>query len=472
MRVTKPTPDDVVPEESRTRVRAVVGLLVFLELTSGFIQGGTTPLIPAIRDTLGVSTGDAQWITAVQFLAAAVSVPVFGRLGDKYGHRLLLRVAVASITVGCVIVALAPNLAVLLVGRVLLGPLAALLPLEIALCRDRLSAAANRKAVGMLVASLALGSMIGSFLSAPLYHFLGDIRFTLWAFAALAAICTLVTFVGVPESRERAAGRMDWAGAGMLSISLVLFLTALSRGSDWGWLQPGILGMVLVALALFAGWVRWELRHPAPLVDVRAVAGRRVAPHLLTTFMLGAIMLAAPVVSITYLEAAPDENGYGFGLSALEIGIWGGIPHLLAFIAASRSGALAERIGMRRLLLLGLVLLTAGHAGLLLAHSSLYLFALAYSVAGAGMGLAISGIPTVIVEASPTDRSASAVAVYSNVKVIGGTLAGGAFATLLGTMVASGSDIPTLGAYLLVWGVCMAGAAASLLVTWATPARK
>ncbi|MER5184528.1 MFS transporter [Streptomyces sp. NPDC002896] len=472
MSVTEATPDDVVPEESRTRVRAVVGLLVFVELTSGFIQGGTTPLIPAMRDALGVSTGDAQWITAVQFLAAAVSVPVFGRLGDRYGHRRMLRVAVLCITVGCVVVALAPNLGLLLLGRVLLGPLAALLPLEIGLCRDRLSTADNRKAVGMLVASLALGSMIGSFLSSPLHHLLGDVRFTLWAFAVLAALCAAVAYLGVPESRERASGRMDWAGAGMLSVSLVLFLTAISRGSDWGWLQPGTLGTILVALALFAGWVRWELRHPAPLVDVRAVAGRRVAPHLLTTFMLGVIMLAAPVVSITYLEAAPDEDGYGFGLSALEIGIWGGIPHILAFLAASRSGALAERIGMRRLLLIGLVLLTAGQAGLIAAHSSLYLFALAYSVAGAGMGLAISGLPTVIVEASPTDRSASAVAVYSNVKTIGGTIAGGLFATLLGTLVTSGTDIPTLSAYLLVWGLCTAGAAAALLVTLITRPRE
>ncbi|MFE3186414.1 MFS transporter [Streptomyces violascens] len=472
MSVTKSTPDGVVPEERRTRVRAVVGLLVFVELTSGFLQGGTTPLIPAMRDALGVSTGDAQWITTLQFLASAVSVPVFGRLGDRFGHRRMLRVAVLSITGGCVIVALAPNLGLLLLGRVLLGPLAALLPLEVGLCRDRLTTADNRKAVGMLAASLALGSMLGSFLSSPLHHVLGGIHGTLWAFAVLAVLCAVVTFFGVPESRQRASGPMDWAGAGMLSISLVLFLAAFSRGSDGGWLQPSTMGTILVALALFAGWVRWELRHPAPLVDVRAVAGRRVAPHVLTTFMLGVIMLAAPVVSITYLAAAPHEDGYGFGLSALGIGIWAGIPHLLAFLVASRSGALAERIGMRRLLLTGLVLLTAGHAGLIAAHSSLYLFAVAYSVAGAGMGLAISGLPTVIVEASPADRSASAVAVYSNIKVIGGTIAGAVFTSLLETLVTRGTDIPTLDAYLLVWGLCTVGAATALLVTLTTWSRE
>ncbi|MFI6938647.1 MFS transporter [Streptomyces sp. NPDC050418] len=466
-----PDVDESIPSQSRSRARAVVGLLVFVELTSGFIQGGTTPLIPAIRDVLGVSTGDAQWITTLQFLAAAVSVPVFGRLGDRYGHRRMLRVAMLSITAGCVIVALAPNLALLLLGRILLGPLAALLPLEIGLCRDRLSTADNRKAVGMLVAALALGSMLGSFLSAPLDHFLGDIRFTLWAFAALAALCTVISFVGVPESRERATGAMDWPGAGLLGLSLVLLLTALSRGTDEGWLRLGTLGTILAAFALFAAWVRWELRHPAPLVDVRAVAGRRVAPHLLSTFMLGVIMLAGPVVSISYLEAAPEEHGYGFGLSPLSIGLWGGIPHLLAFIAAGRSGSLAAKIGMHRLLLLGLVLLTAGHAGIMAANGSLYLFALCYSIAGAGMGLAISGLPTVIVEASPTDRSASAVAVYSNVKVIGGTVAGGLFATLLGTLVTDGTDTPTLIAYLAVWGVCTVGSAAALVVTWVTRPR-
>ncbi|GGN28017.1 MFS family permease [Actinoplanes campanulatus] len=136
----------------RSRVSAVVGLLVLLELTSGFIQGGVAPLLPDLGAEMGISDADLNWVISVQLLAATVSVPAFGRLGDLYGHRRMLRVALAGVAVGSVLVAFAPNLAVLLFGRALLGPLAALLPLEIALVRDRLPTELARRASGLVVA--------------------------------------------------------------------------------------------------------------------------------------------------------------------------------------------------------------------------------------------------------------------------------------------------------------------------------
>ncbi len=211
-------------EVAAPRVTAVVGLLVVFELVSGFLQGSAPVLVPAVQDWRSISASQAQWYMAVQFLAAAVSVPVFGRLGDLYGHRRLTRIALACVAAGTVLVALAPNLTILLAGRALMGPLAALLPLEIGLVRDRLDLAGGRRAVALLVGALTLGSLLGHGLVGPLLALTGGVRATLSVLAALACACLALSYCAIPESRTRAPGRMDWTRCAAARASLLLFL--------------------------------------------------------------------------------------------------------------------------------------------------------------------------------------------------------------------------------------------------------
>lgn len=257
-------------EATAPRVTAVVGLLVVFELVSGFLQGSAPALVPAVQDWQSISASQAQWYMAVQFLAAAVAVPVFGRLGDLYGHRRLTRIALVCVTVGTVLVALAPNPTVLLMGRALMGPLAALLPLEIGLVRDRLDLDGGRRAVGLLVGALTLGSLLGHGLVGPLLALTGGVRATLSVLVALACACLALSYCAIPESRERAPGRMDRTGALLLGLSLLLFLGTTARGATWGWTSPLTLSGLVFSLALIAWWVRLERDRPHALVEVRA----------------------------------------------------------------------------------------------------------------------------------------------------------------------------------------------------------
>lgn len=69
------------------------------------------------------------------------------------------------------------------------------------------------------------------------------------------------------------------------------------------------------------------------------------------------------------------------------------------------------------------------------------------------MGLALGGLPTLIVERSATDRTASATAVYNNLKTLGGSVAGAGSAVVLGSLVVGGTEVPALSAYLTIWGL-------------------
>ncbi|QNS02947.1 MFS transporter [Streptomyces xanthii] len=433
------------------RVRTVVGLLVAFELVSGFLQGAAVPLVPAVQDWQGITTGQAQWFTTVQFLAAAISVPAFGRLGDLYGHRRMIRVALATIAAGTLLVACAPNLAVLLVGRALMGPLAALLPLEIGLVRDRLSVDGGRRAVGLLVGALTLGSVLGHALAGPLLSLTGDLRLTLFVLAALAAACVAVSFTAIPESGTRPEGRMDRAGAVLLALALVVLLGTVSRAAAWGWGSPLTLGGLLLAVVLLAVWTRLELAHPHPLVDVRALAHRHSAPYLASAFVLGAVMLGGQAVGVSFMAASPGDEGYGFGLAAWQISVYGVVPHLTAFAGSVLCAPLAARMGYRRLLLVAFTLLAAGYLGLIGANTALAPFTAANALTGIGCGLALGGLPTVVVEAGPADRTASVTAVYNNLKTLGGSIGGAAFGTVLAGLVIGTTDTPSRTAYLAIW---------------------
>ncbi|MFF2438755.1 MFS transporter [Streptomyces sp. NPDC058107] len=438
------------------RVRAVVGVLVAFELFSGFVQGADAPLLPAVQDEWGVSAADAQWFMTVHLLAAAVSVPVLGRLGDLYGHRRLLRIALGCVTAGTLLVFLAPTYTVALVGRALMGAIGSLLALEIGLVRGRLDASGARRAIGLLVAALTLGALLGSALSGALLGIFGGVRVAFAALAVLGLVCTALAWWCVPESGPRGAGRMDWAGAVLLGLALVVLLGAMSRADAWGVASPRLAGALLLAAVLGWAWLRLQLARPDALVDVRAMARRALAPHYAAGFVLGAVLLAGQSVAVMFLAAEPTEGEYGFGLAVWQIGLWSLIPSVLGLVASALAPAIGARIGYRRMLVSAFALMAIGHAGLILAHANLGLFVAAYSVAGFGIGLSQGGLPTVIAEGSAHDRAASATAAYNTLKTLGGGMAGAGASVILGALVVGASDTPSLTAYLTLWGLGVA----------------
>ncbi|MFF7364971.1 MFS transporter [Streptomyces sp. NPDC008125] len=440
-------------------VTAVVGLLVFFEATSGFLQVGLAPLLPDLADHLSIGSASLNWVVSVQLLAAAVCVPLFGRLGDLHGHRRMLRIALALIAAGTLTVALAPDYPVLLAGRVLQGPIAALLPLEIALVRDRLPVAEARRAIARLVGALTLGAMAGGVVMGLVDSAFGSLRLTLLVPAVLAVACVPVSFVAVPESRTRAGGRVDRAGVVLLGAAMIALLAGVSGAEDGSWGSVRVLGPVTLGLALLALWVRVELRSGEPLVDIRALAARTTAPFFCAAFLFGVFYFGSQTPNSTFYAADPATDGYGFGLGALAISLVS-LPGAVGSVVGSLStAALAKRIGYRSTLMaaFGLVALTFTQFAFF--HAEMWQMAAGSAFLGLGVGLALGAMPTVIVEATEPARTGIAAALYNNVKTLGGAVAGGVFASLLGAFRPDLTGEPGEGGYTAVW---LVGAAAAL----------
>ncbi|MFI2115455.1 MFS transporter [Streptomyces rubiginosohelvolus] len=455
-------PPPAVPPRS---VTAVVGLLIFFEVMSGFLQVGLAPLLPDLADHLGIGSADLNWVVSVQLLAAAVCVPLFGRLGDLYGHRRMLRIALALIAAGTVVVALAPGYEVLLLGRLLQGPIAALLPLEIALVRDRLPVADARRAIARLVGALTLGAMAGGVVMGLVDSAFGDLRLTLLVPAVLAVVCVPVSFIAVPESEGRVGGRVDWAGVTLLSAAMLSLLGGVGGAEGGSWITAGVLGPILLGAVLLAVWVVVELRSAEPLVDVRALADRRTAPFYATAFLFGVFFFGSQAPNSTFYAADPEVTGYGFGLSALAISLVLLPASVGSVIGSLGTAAVARRIGYRPTLMGAFGLVALSFLQFAVLHGSVGQMAVGSAFLGLGIGLALGAMPTVIVEATEPARTGIAAALYNNVKTLGGAVAGGVFASVLGAFAGSSTGEPSEGGYVAVWVVGAVCAGVAVLMT-------
>jgi MFS family permease len=451
-------------------VTAVVGVLVLFELMSGFSQMGITPLLPDLADAYDLDHSAVNWVHSVFLLAATVSLPLFGRLGDLYGHRRMLRLALVSVAAGSWLVALAPDPALLWTGRALQGPIAALLPLEIALVRSRLSVTDARRAIARLVGALTLGSLMGAALMGAASGALGGVRTALLVPAVLATLSVPLSFVAVPESEPQPGQRVDWGGFALLALGATVLLAGVSAIEEDGGVGPRVLGALTAGLVLLAWWVRVELRSDDPLVDIRAMASRRAGPFYVCAACFGVVYFASQAPDTTFLAADPDTAGYGFGLSSARISLLL-LPAILAAIVGSAvTVPLARRIGYRKALAWAFGCVAVSFAILAVRHVSLMEITATKVLAGLGLGIALSAMPTVVVEAADESRSGVAAAVYNNVKSFGGSFAGGVIAALMTALPhATGrdSDTPGENSYVLVWllcALCAAGAATAAML--------
>ncbi|MFJ3212567.1 MFS transporter [Streptomyces flaveolus] len=443
---------------------AVVGFLVLVELVSGLLQGMMPTLLPRIGAELHVSAGDLNWVSSAQLLSSAVCVPLFARLGDMYGHRRLLRVAVVTLAAGSVLVAWAPSYAVLLIGRILQGVLAALLPLEIGLVRDRIEPERARGAVALLVGSLTFGASAGLLLAGVLGEAMSDVRGVLWVPAIAALLCVGVVFFLVPESVTRASGRVDWAGALLLSTGLAALLLGIAQGPRWGWTDGRTLMLFAVAVVIATVWVRVELRVADPVVDLRLTARRELLPVYLAAFMVGVATFGAQTAAAVFVASPRAQLGYGFGYGTLDIA-WIMLPNgLMALAAAGVAGRLAKAVGSRTVLTAGGGAMTIGYVVLTLAHEQPWQFVLANCLIGFATGLCISAMPALIMDASPAERTGIATGIHNTTKTLGGSVAGAVFAAVLTAITLPGTEIPTENAYRTVWACC-AGVALLIVVS-------
>jgi MFS family permease len=245
----------------------------------------------AIGRSFGVGSGTTAWLVSSLYLATAIGQPTMGRLADRLGPRRVYLAGNALVVGGGLLGWAAPGLGVLIAARVVIGlGTSAAYPAAMALVRRqsaRLHQETPSSVLGALAVmgqvSMAIGPTLGGLLIA-----FGGWRMTFLINVPLGLASALLTLSWLPRDepvdREQPLWKaVDPPGVALFACSLtalLVFLMGLDHPAWW---------LLVLALALFAGLVRWELRAREPFVDVRMLARNR---SLTTTYVrYGATML-------------------------------------------------------------------------------------------------------------------------------------------------------------------------------------
>jgi MFS family permease len=438
--------------------------LVLVTLSEGVLLGVVPSTVAGIGQLLHVPPGSLNWIISVQLLATGVCTPAFSRLGDIRGHRRILRVAVLLTAVGGVLVAVAPNFPLLLVGRALQGPAGAFTALAIGILREQAATSRLRRGIAAVVTGASVGAAMGVLAAAELYRATGSVRDVLWIPAACSAAAVAAAFAFVPETRWRARLRMDWLGAASLSTALAVLLLALASGADWGWASGRTVGTLTASLVLLAVWVAVELRVPHPLIDLRAASRRAVAPFYLASLPIGVAFFGATTATNTFIAASRKASGYGFGLDFTAIAYVGLANASAVILGAMAVPRLVKHTGHKPAFYAGCAVMFAGYTGLALWHGALWQVVVAGSVSSLGLGLIASAMAVALTERADTASTGISVGLYITVRAIGGSIAAAGFAALLSRITIAGTEIPRESAYVTVWLICGLAALLSLLI--------
>ncbi len=438
-------------------------------MAAALTQTMVIPIQGELPELLGTSASNASWVITATLLAAAVTMPIAGRLGDLFGKQRVLVASGTILTVGSVVCAMSDTLAPMIAGRTMQGLAMGFIPVGISLMREVTPPHLTNTGIAAMSATLGVGGSIGLPLSAWLAGSY-DWHLLFWVSTAVAAVVTVAVVALVPHVHDAHGGRFDALGAVGLAIGLVATLIGVTKGNDWGWGTAGPWLLIAAGAAVLVLWATYELRTRDPLCDLRVTARRPVLLTNLAAIAMGFGMMAQAIV-IPQLLQMPRETGYGLGQSILHAGLWMAPGGLMMLVFAPISGRLMTTIGAKATLMIGGVVLGCGYLVGFFLMSAPWELLVASMIMSAGVGIAYAAMPTLIMGAVPLREAGSAVGINGLMRSIGTTVASAVMVALLTgfTRDFGGVSIPSETAYHVCFLVAAMAAFVAVAITAAIP---
>lgn len=420
-------------ESPSTRTGPLVAVLAFAGIVASLTQTLVVPLLVELPKIFDTTPSNTSWVITVTLLASAVITPVAGRLGDMYGKRPVILGSFVPLILGSALCAVADSVIPMIIGRGLQGLAAGMVPLGISLLKDLLPPAELRGAIALVSSSLGIGGALGLPIAAAVVQFT-DWRILFWATGAVSLLCLILIWRIVPANvAPERSGRFDFPGALGLSAALICLLLAVSKGGDWGWGSPLVVGLLGAAVFLFGLWGWWELRTRDSLVDLRVSIRRAVLLTNVASILLGFAMYARSLILPQILQL-PTETGYGLGQSMLQMGFWMA-PAGLAMMLVSPLGAkLSASRGPKTTLITGAVITASSYAVSALMMNTVWGLLAANVIAGIGLGFAYGAMPALIMGGVPNTETGSANSFNALMRAIGTSVSGAVIGVVLAQM--------------------------------------
>jgi MFS family permease len=466
---TAPAADDTADDQGHPKATVTLALVAVAGLLVSLTQSLLVPVLPQLALDLHASQTSVEWLLTSTLLVGAVAVPVFGRLGDLYGKKLMLVVALVTFVIGSLICAFTSDIAVMIAGRAVVGLSVTAIPVGISLVGTVLPAKRAGNGIALISATLGIGGALGLPLAGLIaehanYHVL------FWICVGGGVIALAGTISVVPEAPVSGHGKFDLPGAVLLAVALTALLLPLSEGSVWGWGDARTIGLLVASVVLIAAFVLLERKLASPVIDMVVNARPALLLTNVASLCVGFALFATLIGTSNFVET-PAAAGYGFGSSILVGGLCL-LPSGLCMLALSPvSAKISARFGPKIALSLGAVIVALGFALRIFLVSDLWEVVVGTSLAGAGTGIAYAAMPSLILRSAPRSELAAANGLNSLARSVGSSLAsavGGAILTSQVIML-GGYAIPSLSAYRTLFAICAAAAVVGAVIAVVIP---
>ncbi len=310
--------------------------------------------LPSIKQDLGFSEGDLQWVISAYALVFGGFLLLGGRAADMLGRRRIFLLGIVVFTSGSLLAGLAWSEPSLLGARALQGlGAAAITPAALSILSTTFSEGRERNiALGAWGAVGGFGAVAGVLLGGVLT----DALSWEWIFFVNVPV-GVAGFVLAPlllgESREAGVTRFDLPGAVLVTTGLSSVVYAITLAGQDGWLAGRTLGVFAAAVALLASFVVWELRHPAPLMRFGILRTRTVSGANVAGFIMGTAMFSMFLMLTLYMQQV-------LGYSAMRTGVAYLAVAGTAIVWSAVAGRLVTLVGVKPVLVVGMATLTAG----------------------------------------------------------------------------------------------------------------
>jgi MFS transporter, DHA2 family, multidrug resistance protein len=390
--------------------------------------------LPAMTAELKLEAATVEWIVNAYLLASAVFIVLGGEAADRFGAARSSAAGIALFALASLVIALAPDGRTVVAARALQGIGAAFaVPGTLAAVTHEHSESDHPRVIGAWTGFLMLGFSIGPLIGGALTHYAGW-RAMFWLNLLLMAPPGLALWLRPPAAAAR-TDRIDWFGLALLAVFMVALVQGLHGAAHLESAPAAVVVPLVLAVVAFVGLVRVETRRGAPLLDLALFRDRNFALACILAFLLmGDIM--AMLLYYNIFAQAPHGLGMtpvaaGLSLMPLSAGLFG---------FARTSHRLAQKIGIRPMMVGGSALLALGCAiaWLALAGAGFAVLMVGLFAAGAGIALPYSSAPRIGLAALPQTLAGKGSGILNSSSFLGGTVGVTAGGVLFGVFGLTG----------------------------------
>src|SRR5437764_2340059 len=374
--------------------------------------------LPTLVRELHASNSQLQWVVDAYNLLFAALLLAAGSLSDRLGRKGFLLAGLVVFGAASIAGGLTDTASQLIVARCFMGLGAAMVfPATLSLISNIFTERAERaRAIGLWGATagiaIALGPIVGGWL-------LG--RFTwasiFFAMAPVAALAACLVARYVPTSRDADAQAVDRGGFGLSTAAISLLVFTIIEAPDAGWSSTRSIAGFLIAAALLLGFVAWERRSRAPMLDVSLFRNPRFSAACGAVTVSFFTLLGFIFVITQYFQLIKNYDPLSTGVHLLPVAVSVGVASVLGT-------KLAVRIGTKLVVTAGLLMVTVFYLWVATVSTSTGYATIAAQMVlyGIGMGLTSAPATDASMGVVPVGKAGIGSAVNDATRLLGGTL--------------------------------------------------